>query len=610
MAGSGGPVATFSVWDYVVFAGLILFAAGIGLFQAIRGRKDISSEEFLLGGRQMTAVPVALSLTASFMSGITVIGTPAEAYMYGTPFWVFVFSYAIMSIITAEIFVPLFYRLGITSTYEYLEMRFNKLIRVIGTSMYIAQTALYTGMVIYAPALALNQITGLDLWGVLVATGAVCIIYCTLGGLKAVIWTDVFQMIIMLAGFVAVIARGAVLQGGLGNIWNDSYHGGRLETFSFDFDPLRRHSFWTIVVGGSLMWTSMYSINQSQVQRYISCRTVTQAKLSLYVNMVGLMITVSLAMLSGLTMYSIYKDCDPFTNKDVGASDQLLPYLVMDILADFPGLPGLFVAAAYSGTLSTVSSSINALVAVTVADFLKPAFPWLTERQQSWINMGMSVFYGGVCIGMAGVASMMGNILQAALSIFGMISGPLLGLYLLGMFFRCTNSTGGLVGLISGLVITLWVGIGAQLYPPLPEKILRLPLSVEGCVAQDLNETTTMIPFSTVLQTTTPQPRPVLADTWYSLSYLYFCPVGILVTMITGLIVSAISGGCKQKKVRPELFIGKSDLICFGCRNSDSEVSDLIEKEPKHIQGLDSPVFYDNEIALKEKDHKEKITKF
>lgn len=118
MPGSGGPVATFSVWDYVVFAGLVLFAAAIGLFQAIRGRKEASSEEFLLGGRQMTAVPVALSLTASFMSGITVIGTPAEAYLYGTPFWLFVFSYAIMSTISAEIFVPLFYRLGITSTYE------------------------------------------------------------------------------------------------------------------------------------------------------------------------------------------------------------------------------------------------------------------------------------------------------------------------------------------------------------------------------------------------------------------------------------------------------------------------------------------------------------
>lgn len=118
MVGTGGDVATFSVWDYVVFAGTILAAAGIGLFQAIRSRKETSSAEFLLGGRQMTAVPVAMSLTASFMSGITVIGTPAEAYRYGAAFWLFGFSYAIMSAITAEFFVPLFYQLGITSTYE------------------------------------------------------------------------------------------------------------------------------------------------------------------------------------------------------------------------------------------------------------------------------------------------------------------------------------------------------------------------------------------------------------------------------------------------------------------------------------------------------------
>lgn len=118
MVGTGGEVATFSVWDYVVFAGTILAAAGVGLFQAVRSRKETSSAEFLLGGRRMTAVPVAMSLTASFMSGITVIGTPAEAYRYGAAFWLFGFSYAIMSAITAEFFVPLFYRLGITSAYE------------------------------------------------------------------------------------------------------------------------------------------------------------------------------------------------------------------------------------------------------------------------------------------------------------------------------------------------------------------------------------------------------------------------------------------------------------------------------------------------------------
>ncbi|XP_051271673.1 sodium-coupled monocarboxylate transporter 1 [Dicentrarchus labrax] len=606
MVGTGGPVATFSVWDYVVFAGTILVSAGIGLFQAIRGRKETSSAEFLLGGRQMTAVPVAMSLTASFMSGITVIGTPAEAYRFGAAFWTFGFAYAIMSAITAEIFVPLFYRLGITSAYEYLEMRFSRPIRLIGTSMYIVQTALYTGLVIYAPALALNQITGLDLWGVLVATGVVCIIYCTLGGLKAVIWTDVLQMVIMLAGFVAVIARGAVLQGGLGKIWEDAGQGGRLEAFDFDPDPLKRHTFWSITIGGSVMWTSIYAINQSQVQRYISCRTLGHAKMSLYVNMVGLWVTVSLAVFSGLTMFSIYKNCDPLTNGDISTPDQLLPYLVMDILAAYPGIPGLFVAAAYSGTLSTVSSSINALVAVTMEDFILPLCKNLTEKQVTWLNMGLSVFFGALCIGMAGIASLMESILQAALSIFGMISGPLLGLYLLGMLFRTPNSIGGLVGMIIGLVLTLWVGIGGQIYPPTAEKTNPLPLSTVGCNSTTGQNYTTAAPWTSPV-TLQPDVRPPLADSWYSLSYVYFALLGTLTTMVSGLLVSIITGGCKQEKLNSDLFVKKSDLICFSWCGKP-EASDVTEKVATdfHMEA-DNPTFTDFDVMSKDAEKATKL---
>ncbi|KAM6928159.1 sodium-coupled monocarboxylate transporter 1 [Xenentodon cancila] len=605
MVGTGGPVATFSVWDYVVFAGTILGAAGIGLFQAIRSRKDTSSTEFLLGGRQMTAVPVAMSLTASFMSGITVIGTPAEAYRFGAAFWIFGFSYTIMSAVTAEVFVPLFYRLGITSAYEYLEMRFSRPIRLIGTSMYIIQTVLYTGLVIYAPALALNQITGLDLWGVLVATGAVCIVYCTLGGLKAVIWTDVLQMGIMLAGFIAVITRGAVLQGGLTRIWEDADQGGRLKAFDFDPDPLKRHTFWTIVVGGSIMWASIYSINQSQVQRYIACKTLRHAKMSLYVNMVGLWVTVSLAVFSGLTMYSIYKNCDPLSNGDIGTPDQLLPYLVMDILDVYPGIPGLFVAAAYSGTLSTVSSSINALVAVSVEDFIYPIWKNRTPKQVTWLNMGLSVFFGGLCIGMAGVASVMGSVLQAALSIFGMISGPLLGLYLLGMLFRTTNSVGGLVGMIIGLALTLWVGIGAQIYPPTDNKTNPLPVSTAGCNSTMSQDSTTTTPWtSSVPLTTQLDDRSHIADSWYSLSYLYFSVFGMLTTMVSGLLVSMITGGCKQKKMNSDLFVRKKDFMCFTCFHDSKEP----EKVVKDLNmGIDNSAFTDFDVTSKEPEKNTKL---
>ncbi|XP_038833581.1 sodium-coupled monocarboxylate transporter 1-like [Salvelinus namaycush] len=143
------------------------------------------------------------------------------------------------------------------------------------------------------------------------------------------------------------------------------------------------------------------------------------------------------------------------------------------------GLPGLFVAAAYSGTLSTVSSSVNALAAVTIEDLIKP-YIHMSEKHLSWTSKGLSFLYGALCIGMAGIASLMGSLLQAAISIFGIIGGPLLGLFSLGILCPYANATGGLAGLLSGLVMSLWVGVGAQFYPPLPEQSRPLGLTTHG----------------------------------------------------------------------------------------------------------------------------------
>ncbi|NWZ50721.1 SC5A8 protein, partial [Haliaeetus albicilla] len=593
-------MASFTVWDYVVFVGMLLVSAAIGVYYAFVGGGQKSSKDFLMGGRSMSALPVALSLTASFMSAVTVLGTPAEIYRYGAIFCIFAITYGLVVLCSAEIFLPVFYRLGITSTYEYLELRFNKYLRLCGTILFIIQTAskpqscsatLYTGIVIYAPALALNQVTGFDLWGAVVATGVVCTFYCTLGGLKAVVWTDVFQVGIMVAGFSSVIIRAVVVQEGIGRIVNDSYYGGRLNFWDFDPNPLRRHTFWTIVIGGTFTWTGIYGVNQSQVQRYIACKSRFHAKMSLYINLVGLWAILVCAVLCGLALYSIYKDCDPWTAKQVSALDQLMPYLVLDILHDFPGVPGLFVASAYSGTLSTVSSSINALAAVTVEDLIRPYFKSLSEKKLSWTSMGMSLFYGGVCIAMAAVASLLGGLLQAALSIFGMVGGPLLGLFSLGILCSFANAIGAFVGLVSGFVISLWVGIGSQIYPPLPERTKPLYLSTAGCNISLENLTSTVNPLTRISNTPTTE-RPALADNWYSLSYLYFSTLGTLITVAVGIITSLLTGGLKQNTDRKFLLTKEDFLSNFSWSKSETKV-EVLNWKPFTVaaEGTDNPAF-------------------
>ncbi|XP_071589049.1 sodium-coupled monocarboxylate transporter 1 [Heliangelus exortis] len=586
----------FSAWDYVVFAAMLAVSATIGVYYAFVRRGQETSKEFLIGGRSMTAVPVAISLTASFMSAVTVLGTPAEIYRHGAMFCIFAIAYTVAVLGSSEIFLPVFYKLGITSTYEYLELRFNKNLRLCGTGLFIIQTVLYTGIVIYAPALALNQVTGFDLWGAVVATGVVCTFYCTVGGLKAVVWTDVFQVGIMVAGFSSVIIRAAAFQGGLGRIVNDSYYGGRLNFWDFNPSPFQRHTFWTIVIGGSFTWLGIYGVNQSQIQRYISCKTRFHAKLSLYINLLGLWVILTLSVLCGLSLYSIYRDCDPWTAKKVSALDQLMPYLVMDILSEFPGVPGLFVASAYSGTLSTVSSSINALAAVTVEDLIKPYFPSLSEKKLSWISRGMSLFYGLACIAMAALASVLGALLQAALSIFGIIGGPLLGMFSLGILCSFANEIGAFVGLLSGFLISLWVGIGSQMYPPQENSARPLHLSVAGCNISSVNVTSTAIPLTTILSKPTTA-RPALADSWYSLSYLYFSTLGTLTTVAVGIIISLLTGGLKQN-IDSKFLLTKEDFLSSFTWPS----SETPEKEQERAaDGTDNPAFSHIEMDVASK---------
>uniref|UniRef100_A0A8D0F8E4 Solute carrier family 5 member 12 n=1 Tax=Strix occidentalis caurina TaxID=311401 RepID=A0A8D0F8E4_STROC len=536
-------VKKFVAWDYVVFAALFLVCASIGVFFAVKERKKKTSKEFLVGGKQMTCGPIAFSLTSSFMSAVTVLGTPSEVYRYGASFVLFFLSYALVIIFTAELFLPVFYRSGITSTYE-VSKNYLKMI-------------LYTGIVVYAPSLALNQVTGFDLWGSVVATGIVCTFYCTLGGLKAVVWTDAFQMLVMVAGFVTVLIRGTTLNGGSTKVWEDAYEGSRLNIFDFDIDPLRRHTFWTIVIGGTFTWLGLYGVNQSTIQRCISCKSEKHAKLALYLNLLGLWTVLVCAVFCGLVMYSHYKSCDPWTADFISAPDQLMPYFVMDIFSSMPGVPGLFVACAFSGTLSTVAASINALATVTFEDLVKKGFPNLSEKMSTWISKGLCILYGVLCTSMAAAASLLGGVVQASLSIHGMCGGPMLGLFTLGIVFPCANWKGAVGGLLAGITLAFWAGTGSFIYPAPPTKSIPLQLSTLNCTLVNSTEALT------TAASTASSDRPFLADTWYSLSYLYFSAIGCLGCAITGLLISFITGPTKGEDIPPVLIKPVCNLFCF-----------------------------------------------
>ncbi|CDQ67455.1 unnamed protein product [Oncorhynchus mykiss] len=153
---------------------------GIGLYYALSGGRQRTTQEFLLADRSMSCLPVSLSLIATFQSAVAIVGVPAEIYTHGTQYWFIGCAYILGLFIPAHIFIPVFYRLHLTSAYQYLELRFSKPVRICGTVTFIFQTVIYMAVCVYTPALALNAVTGFDLWGAVLATGLVCTLYTTL----------------------------------------------------------------------------------------------------------------------------------------------------------------------------------------------------------------------------------------------------------------------------------------------------------------------------------------------------------------------------------------------------------------------------------------------
>ncbi|XP_064187631.1 sodium/iodide cotransporter isoform X1 [Anguilla rostrata] len=547
----------FLLADYAVFGLMLLVSVLIGLFQALkksarRGKVD----DFFTGGRKMSAVPVGLSLCASFMSAVQVLGVPSEAYRYGFKFLYMCLGQTFSSLITAFLFLPVFYKLGITSTNQYLKMRYGRGMQLLGSFQFILATLLYTGVVILAPALILNQATGLDMWAALFATGAICTFYTTLGGMKAVIWTDVFQIIVMLAGFIAIFIHGTVLVGGPAKVLEIAHNGSRINFDDFYLDPRRRYSFWSFSVGGTMVWLSMYGVNQAQVQRYISCKTEKVAQWALFVNQVGLCLIVSSAATCGIVMFALYSGCDPLKAGKISSPDQYMPYLVLDIFKDYPGFPGLFLASAFSGTLSTASTSINAMAAVTMEDLLKPHLGNMSQKKLILISKALSLMYGVGCVTVAALSSFLDwGVLQGSFVIMGVVSGPLLGVFILGMFVPATNAPGAFAGVSVGFCITLWLAVGSTVYPPSPEAQGVLSTYAGQCLSQNHTLDSSMAMDSVTGWTTVPldQRGLTVLEDFYSISYLYFGVLGTSSVVLIGLLVSYITGPTKRTAIAPGL---------------------------------------------------------
>ena len=434
---------------------------------------------------------------------------------------------------------------GYTSTYEYMETRFHPSVRIMTTLIYVVQTIMYIGMAIYAPALALETVTGLGRWQSVWLTGGVCIFYTSIGGLKAVVWTDSIQMFILLSGFFGIIIKGAV-EFGFDDVFNHYRDGGRSVWNDFSLDPRVRHSFWSLVLGGVFgTWGNSWCASQSMVQRVLACGTKRHIRISLYSAWVLIFCIVTLCCLTGAVLYRFNSCCDPLQAGWLTSTDQLVPYLAIEQFQDFPGVAGLYISGAYCGCLSTVSSGINSMATVIVTDFVKPAEGFFksccnftaTERFYLILSKVLSVLLGLACIGFAYIASNLGGILQASLSINNIVGGAHFAVYILAFLNPYANRWGAHFGFLIGLAFSSWIYIGSQdgFYPVPDQFTKKLDIQAVGCA---LNTTEH---WCTEPNNEISEDMPGIYNLYW-MSYMYLGTAGFAACFISGSIISLLTG--------------------------------------------------------------------
>lgn len=562
----------FSTVDYVVFGGMLLLSALTGVYHGCHGKKKLTTRKYLMGSN-MQVFPVAMSLIASYVSGVTILGTPAEIYNFGTQYLIIVPAIWLMGIVVGVVYLPVFCKLEVNSSYEYLELRFNRKVRTVACLMFILDEIMFLPILIYVPALAFNQVTGVSIHVIGTIVSVICIFYTVIGGLKAVVWTDTLQIIIMFISVVAIVIIGTVAVGGPSEIWRISDEGGRLIFFNTNPSMYERHTVWSVLVGGVFYWTSFNAVNQTMVQRYMSLCSLKQARRSLALFTVGVSVFVTICCYTGLLVYTTYVTCDPLQSELVKADDQLLPVFVMQTVGHLQGVPGLFIAGVFGAALSSLSVVLNSTAAVLLEDVVKGVLRLKpSEKVSRWFVKGSALVLGMLALGFLYIVEHLGGVLSVATSLSAIAAGTTFGVFTLGMLVPWADSTGAVCGAIAGAAISGWISFGTQYASAAGlVKPHKLPVSVDGC--ENLN-----IEFNSTLV------YPDEGDVFplYRLSYHWIAPAGVCAVLLVGAIVS-IPGRHKQMRdVDPDqLSPVVSWIVQKRLKHSETDVSALDLKETR-----------------------------
>ncbi len=443
--------------DWLVCVGYLAVVFGLALKSA-RGQRD--NEDYFVGGRTMNWLAVGVSVFATSFSSISFLGLPQRgAYQDFSFYLTILFIPFVITPVLWWVFVPMFVRLQVSSGYEYLGRRFGLPARRIGAALYCVYALGWMGTMLYAVALTLQTVMGLSetqyFW-MLVGIGAFATVYTVMGGLKAVIWTDVLQAAVLGAAVVIVMFLAVSrIEGGWPAFQAIAGAHHKFQMFHLNNPVLAKENFtgpntvFTAAAFGLFMYLPGYAVAQNMIQRYVCAGSLARGRGVVLLSAVVNALIGFLFLIVGTTLFAFYSQPGglglPMAGAEIAKEDQILPYFVATQLPRI-GLLGLILAGLFAAAMSTIDSGINAVTSVIVYD-------WLSGRQlRLTLSRVLTSVLGIIVIAAALFVPVLGDTVIGIISVIAATSlGTLLAVYLLGMFVPRANLAGALAGLTAGL---------------------------------------------------------------------------------------------------------------------------------------------------------------
>ncbi|MFP4366643.1 MAG: sodium:solute symporter family transporter [bacterium] len=423
-------------------------------------RRNLTTEDYFVGNRSFSGWVIGLSMLGTIVSSATFLALPAAAFILDWRMLTVNLVVPFIAVIAVIVFIPFFRRGKLTSAFEYLGDRYGFVPRMYGTVSFIILQIIRMAQVLFLVSIVIQFLTGISIVWIIIAIGAFIGIYTYMGGIKAVIWTDVIQAIILIfGGFICIYWISIELSGGLTKIIEVGQAHNKFSLGSMEFN-LGKRTFYTMIILGIINWLGIFAGDQNMVQRYVSSRSTREAqKATIVYSLIALPMWI-LFFFVGTGLFVFYLSSPDPVIPGLEA-DQVLPYFILTEIP--PVITGIIISAVIAASMSTMDSGINAISTVTVVDFMKP---WLAKNHEDayylkaahWVVSIVTVLVvtGAISFSLMDKESM-NDISLIVTSVFG---GCLMGLFLMGFFTERIDGYSATVALVLAVVVNIYLGLG------------------------------------------------------------------------------------------------------------------------------------------------------